>query len=1660
MACFFILIAVIVFAFNCSGVNADDLARFDCYPEGRDSMLNKTLCENRGCLWKEPLSDNKAPSCFYPSGFNAYKLAKKETLTSERQDIIYHLQRVDKRVLYGNHSDNITVHVHFYNSDVLRVKLYDNNVDRYEVPLKFNNQSFDGGETKYRVHADEFPFALKIIRSKDDTLIWDSSVAPLIFSDQYIQISTKLPSTYLYGFGEQEHASFARGMDWKTLGMFSRDQFPFAAAEGNTYGVHPFYMSLEKSGKAHGVVLVNSNAMDVTLQPTPALTYRTIGGILDFYFFLGPSPEDVVQQYTKLIGRPFMPPYWSLGFQLCRYGYKDLNEVKEVVGEMKKYNIPQDVQYGDIDYMERQLDFTYDKSTYDGLPQFVNDIKKEGLKYIIILDPAISVNETTMYPTYSEGVKNDVWIKNYEGNTLHGKVWPNYPNVSEDTSLPWEERIERFRAYVAFPDYFANNTAKWWRNEIEKFHKIIDFDGLWIDMNEPANFVHGSIRGCPHTKYDYPPYKPYVLGGTLADKTICMSAQQAEGKHRHYDVHSLYGWTSKISGFFVKSNMTTKDDNLTLQETESSASKDLAATGSFEENLPEINLKEPISEDQTEPMRTFIDVDELNPLTQFRENKELNTVTDNENLTSSDALFIEEFNLNQNIQRVATPESTTTSNTLDTTAIQDLDSTASVLNEQTRKPEWYKKYPWISYEVDKDACVCFACKEFGKNTSFVLTNWKKSSKLAKHGKSENHVRSMTRWLQFKAMERKKTSVLQQLNSAHQDQVAINRQYLKVIIQSLMYTAQQNVAIRGHEEIRGDIWEISDINRGNFLELLCIRCNDLPWLKSKLQSQLQTHAQWTSPAIQNELLEIVASVMLERIAEEASSDYYGIVVDETADISRTEQLSLFLRYVFNGETKETFTGFYSTKSTEGEVLYELLKTAIGRLELTLENIVAECFDGAANMSGPRKGLAARMKECSPLSIYVHCHGHRLNLALQDTMTTIEPLQKALGVIQSLHNFLEGSPKRHSIFNDIKVEDEDEDITLTIKSQSATRWSCRWAAVKAVVNQLPKIIEVLLTLSKDRDPKTYNDSNSLLNSICDFRFVFGLMVLKVILSNTDGLSRYLQGKQMDVATAKKSVDGVIKTLIGCRSLENFELLWSRAEIIAHKIKEQIEGTEFNFKDAKVPRFQQPSRRLQALVGEMAEIVAEMKSRFEGSDQEVLLALADIVFNRSPTTANVELVSHFYGIDSELLSSEKNVFENIDVDFPCAERENAAKIVKRMFENGVHEVLPVAYKYIILHDFTCRIMHSLTNKRSIVISRSTYISSGKYAGHWLGDNLSAYYQMHRSIVGMLDFNLFGIPYIGADICGFIDDTTASLCQRWMQLGAFYPFSRNHNTFGAKPQHPTVFGETIAKNIRDILLVRYRLLPYLYTLFYDAHTKGSTVVRPLLHEFTADSATWTIDKQFLWGSALLISPALEENQTEVKAYFPDSRWFDYFTGNEVSQRSAYRNLTTPQDHINLHLRGGFIIPVQEPANNTFFSRRNPFGLIVTLDDDEKAIGYMFWDDGDSIDTIEKNAYLLLQFKVAKNKLTIETPKNNINVTPRLDTIVILGLKHGEVRSSQGQSIYKNSSKSLNITGLNWNMNERHELFWTTSKSHAVGSQKNVITRLIFLVVYFFVNL
>ncbi|KOB54851.1 putative acid alpha-glucosidase, partial [Operophtera brumata] len=147
---------------------------------------------------------------------------------------------------------------------------------------------------------------------------------------------------------------------------------------------------------------------------------------------------------------------------------------------------------------------------------------------------------------------------------------------------------------------------------------------------------------------------------------------------------------------------------------------------------------------------------------------------------------------------------------------------------------------------------------------------------------------------------------------------------------------------------------------------------------------------------------------------------------------------------------------------------------------------------------------------------------------------------------------------------------------------------------------------------------------------------------------------------------------------------------------------------------------------------------------------------------------------------------------------------------------DAIHYAGAHIDIHNFA---LSEIRGKRPFIISRATFVGSGQYTGHWSGDIQSKWHDMQMTIPELLTFSLFGIPMMGADICGFGGNTTPELCKRWMQLGAFYPFSRNHNA-----------DTSIAS--RKALRIRYRMLPYYYTLFWRAHVYGDTVSRPLFFE------------------------------------------------------------------------------------------------------------------------------------------------------------------------------------------------------------------------------------
>ncbi|XP_063674630.1 lysosomal alpha-glucosidase-like [Bolinopsis microptera] len=405
----------------------------------------------------------------------------------------------------------------------VRIKILDPNNKRYEVPYPDTDEKIiSNTERRYKVSITESPFSVQIHRSDDESLIFDTSSQELVFQNQFLKIGTTLPSTILYGIGE-DSAPLLRDMDNKIHSLWTQGAYYLQGQGANLYGSHPFYLNIESAGssRSNGVLLMNSNAMDILLTktPVPSVTWKTIGGILDFSIFVGNNPLDVVRLYTERVGKPFLPPIWSLGFHLCRWGYNNTEYMESVMADMVLQGVPVDVHWNDIDHMDQYEDFTLSKR-FAKLPEYVNKLHKSGKKYVMILDPAIHARFGQGYEPADSGLLKDVFIKNSTGELLIGNVWPG------DT---------------VFPDFLHPGTADWWSNQLTKFSKTVQYDGIWIDMNEPASFYDGSSVGCPWSDtLEEPPYLPGVRS-SLQWQTLCMTAQQHQ--YFHYDVHNLYGWS-------------------------------------------------------------------------------------------------------------------------------------------------------------------------------------------------------------------------------------------------------------------------------------------------------------------------------------------------------------------------------------------------------------------------------------------------------------------------------------------------------------------------------------------------------------------------------------------------------------------------------------------------------------------------------------------------------------------------------------------------------------------------------------------------------------------------------------------------------------------------------------------------------------------------------------------------------------------------------------------------------------------------------------------------------------------------------------------------------------------------------------------------------------
>ena len=380
----------------------------------------------------------------------------------------------------------LTMSVYFETEYRVRVLIRDANSSRWEVPSDIRPLLSQGPPTsipssllyEFQPVDIDTRFGFYIRRAGGGPNLFDTATSHLFYAPQYLELTSSLqPGHFLYGLGERNASLRLQSGNYT---LWNADNY--TQPQINMYGSHPAYFSLNPDDAfAHAVVLVNSNEMGVELTDA-AITFRITGGVIDLYFLLGPTPQAVVDQYTELVGRPYLNPLWSLGWHTCRWGFSSLNYTMAVVDGYLREGIPLDVVWHDIDYMHFYFDFTFDPQRFatDDLRAFNAFLDAHGMRHVYIVDPGIPAlallpDNVTVYQPYAQGKEAGVFIRHPANDSLlYACVWPSVP--------------------VVFPDFTHPAALQWWTTQIQQWTAAVGLPaGLWLDMNEISSFVPGQL---------------------------------------------------------------------------------------------------------------------------------------------------------------------------------------------------------------------------------------------------------------------------------------------------------------------------------------------------------------------------------------------------------------------------------------------------------------------------------------------------------------------------------------------------------------------------------------------------------------------------------------------------------------------------------------------------------------------------------------------------------------------------------------------------------------------------------------------------------------------------------------------------------------------------------------------------------------------------------------------------------------------------------------------------------------------------------------------------------------------------------------------------------------------------------------------------------------
>ncbi|MBV7531553.1 glycoside hydrolase family 31 protein [Chitinophaga sp. sic0106] len=336
-----------------------------------------------------------------------------------------------------------------------------------------------------------------------------------------------------YGLGDKPTDLNLRG---KRLENYGTDAYGYQKDTDPLYRNIPFYYGLH-NGIGYGLFFDNTfrTIFDFGKERDNVCSFWARGGEMNYYFIYGPDLMEVAETYTRITGTPELPPLWALGYHQCRWSYYPEKKVRDIAAEFRKRQIPCDVIYLDIDYMDGFRCFTWNKEYFPDPVKMISDLAKDGFKVVVIIDPGIKVDPE--YSIYQEGLKNNYFCKRADGALMEGDVWPGK---------------------CVFPDFTNPEVRDWWAG-LFKVLAETGVRGVWNDMNEPAVFEMGTFPEDVRHDYDGEEVshrKAHNVYGHLMSKATSAGLKKYQMPNRPFVItRSAYAGAQRWSSVWTGDNV-------------------------------------------------------------------------------------------------------------------------------------------------------------------------------------------------------------------------------------------------------------------------------------------------------------------------------------------------------------------------------------------------------------------------------------------------------------------------------------------------------------------------------------------------------------------------------------------------------------------------------------------------------------------------------------------------------------------------------------------------------------------------------------------------------------------------------------------------------------------------------------------------------------------------------------------------------------------------------------------------------------------------------------------------------------------------------------------------------------------------------------------------